>query len=1065
MAARSSNEIVQKSFNPVLPPVIDLKSQEKLIVKENQTDAGPEAFEFVTEKFVDFESLKVNVIDVQGLFFDQQWKNYFEMLNGFVYYDIGKYFWQKATVFDRFCADEEVRKMIEKDSSLRGKSRSELGLKPYRGKEIRSNILGINVLIAQEHIAKVLGLDNEGENVDDYDEKSKHLEAIKKDLFLPGSSNSDFGKAKFMRPNFGFAFRVFLASIITREGGYDTISIPHRHFIWFMYKKVKINLAKTLFDHMCLTISKSRTKSTSSIHHPRLISEIIRQTKLIDILSTKEKIRVFNTAKFDATVLVNMKKKTKEEIKQAKTPLQAVYEEYFWCDGFPTISEHDNDVVVKNFLELVRIDTGISVPRSMVVGVPNWDIFKGPKEITRSKRKPKPIEQEIVEEGSQAQPENRNDGADKTEQVISGAERLATEGNEQVTEEQLASIAQRKAAQKEKRSKKRLDKSADADAEGDQHVRAVKKAKTVASKKKAASKGNTSMPNTDSIPFAQSPKQSPPIDYTKPLSVVLPSPQPSSSSSSEATLSNSSIDSDELISKLDRIERERAKIKKTIKRTPKKTIPISSDEEEANTIPEQPTNTSILDHLTTHLSGDAFTHSNRNSPIQSPPMNTTEPPVQTIQTPPPSLDDIAQENTPTFTPVQDDIMTHSEQPIQSPHSPPIHDNAEQPPLSPQPEFSTPEKTPERQAQPSEPICGPSCKPLTLDELVLPIDFAFPIHERLLKEAIKIDDEPMSLSQYPDIDLSKIKIKPLKRKRPEPTIPFDQTKPFFNPSSEPNIEQLGSAISLRLKKFKAMDEETLIFPSDVDAEIREMEYLFSQSLRTLGDHVKSKIKGKGMAAVRVIMDTIERSHAPRLTLYNYEEELARLAALDAEIKKLARSACETAEKLISEEGAYELATEQAWIVPEQARAAEAEHRRLAEQEAVNLLVDRAVHIATIETNKLKENQAAEQDVAMLDQNQIEEDNDIGEDTDKGKKPILVPTSPHSPMKIDMASTSSLIPPAVQAALDDIRTDLTNEIDELRVDMRNNVNSAVETVHKRMDDMMLILLKAITDVKKP
>jgi hypothetical protein len=111
------------------------------------------------------------------------------MLNEFVYYDIVKYFWQKATVFDRFCADEEVRKMVEKDSSLQGKSRRELGLKPYRGKEIRSNILGINVLITQEHIAKVLGLDNEGENVDDYDEKSKHLEAIKKDLFLPGCSN------------------------------------------------------------------------------------------------------------------------------------------------------------------------------------------------------------------------------------------------------------------------------------------------------------------------------------------------------------------------------------------------------------------------------------------------------------------------------------------------------------------------------------------------------------------------------------------------------------------------------------------------------------------------------------------------------------------------------------------------------------------------------------------------------------------------------------------------------------------------------------------------------------
>ncbi|KAK2449154.1 hypothetical protein QL285_008378 [Trifolium repens] len=193
-----------------------------------------------------------------------------------------------------------------------------------------------------------------------------------------------------------------------------------------------------------------------------------------------------------------MKKKTKEEIKQAKTPLQAVYEKYFWCDGFPTISEHDNDAVIKNFLELVRIDTGISVPRSMVVGVPNWDIFKGPREITRSKRKPKPIEQEIVEEGSQAQPGNKNDAADKTGQVNSSAEGMATEENEMVTEEQLASIAQRKAVQKERMSKKRFERPVDA--EEDQTVRAAKKKKTVVSKRKASdtSKGNSSKPNADS---------------------------------------------------------------------------------------------------------------------------------------------------------------------------------------------------------------------------------------------------------------------------------------------------------------------------------------------------------------------------------------------------------------------------------------------------------------------------------------------------------------------------------------------------------------------------------------
>ncbi|WJX77512.1 NADH:ubiquinone reductase (H(+)-translocating) [Trifolium repens] len=480
MTAQPSREIIQRPFNPVLPPVIDLTSQASLVVKDNTTDAGPEAFEFATEKFVDFESLKLNGVDIQSLFYDQQWKNYFEMLNGFVYYDIVKYFWQKATIFDKFCADEEVRKMVAKDSSLSGKTRSQLGLRPFKGKEIRSNIMGINVLITQEHVAKVLGLDNEGENVDDYDEKSKHLEAIKKDLFLPDSSKADFGRAKFMRQNFNFSFKVFLASIITREGGFDTISIPHRHFIWFLYKKVKINLAKLLFDHLCFTISKSRTKIPSVIHHPRLISEIIRQTRLTDILSSKEKLRVFNTAKYDATVMVNMKLITKEELKKAKSPLEAVYEKYFWCDGFPTISEHDNDDVIKKILELVRRDTGVSVPRSMVVSVPNWDIFKGPKEITKSRRKPQPVEQELVEEGS----EDKDVNADDVEQVDSGVERLATEESERVTEEQLANIAQRKAVQKERRSKKRYERPADA--EEDQPVRAPKRKKTVVSKKKAA---------------------------------------------------------------------------------------------------------------------------------------------------------------------------------------------------------------------------------------------------------------------------------------------------------------------------------------------------------------------------------------------------------------------------------------------------------------------------------------------------------------------------------------------------------------------------------------------------
>ncbi|KAK2354156.1 hypothetical protein QL285_091707 [Trifolium repens] len=1023
MAARSSNEIVQRPFNPVLPPVIDLKSQEKLVFKDNETVAGPESFEFITEKFVDFESLKVNGIDIQSLFYDQQWKNYFEMLNGFVYYDIVKYFWQKATIFDKFNSDEEVKKMVEKDGSLKGKTRTQLGLRPFRGKEIRSNIMGINVLITQEHIAKILGLDNEGENVDEYGEKSKHIESIKKDLFLPGCANNDFGKAKFMKQNFSFAFKVFLASIITREGGYDTISLPHRHFVWFLYKKVKINLAKLLFDHLCFTISKSRSKSPSMIHHPRLISEIIRQTKLTQIISTKEKLRVFNTAKYDASVLVNMHLKTKEELKSAKSPLEQVYEKYFWCDGFPTISEFDNDEVIKNFLELVRLDSGVSVPRSMVVGVPNWDIFKGPKQITRSKRKPQPIEQDIVEE-------------EQSEERVDGAERITTEETEEVSKEQVAKIAQRKAAQKERRTTKRQDRPADAEEE--QPVRATKRKKSVVSKQKAADSGKHSMPNIDSTASAHPSTQSPPIDYTQPIRMIQPSPK---SSSSEETLSDSSIDSTELIAELDKLEKEKP-VHKPTKRITKKPIIIVSDEESPTIIDtsilDQPTNTTtiksptILDHLSTHLSGDAFTHSNTASPDHFHFVNTTsnlpsDPPLPEpqIQSPPSSLADIEQEDPPTFTPAQDEVITHS-------------DHITKPP-TPQPELSTPEPTPEPQTTSSEPIYDPVYKPLTIEELCLPIDFALPILEDLLKAEINVDDDIISIDPFDKI--IRIKIIPLKRKRPEPTIPFNRNQPFFNYNSEPNLELLESAINISLRNFKSMEEEVLIFPSDIDAKIRELEEKFSQSLRLLGGYVKRRIEGRGMEALSQIMNAAERSHALRLTFFNHEEECQRLAFLAAVNESMKRS----------------LDEEQAKI------AAEMERQRLAEQEAFKLLVDRAVHIAVIETNKIIENQGAAEDFVMNDQNLSEPD------SDKGKAPIVASSPPRSPPVLVQGSSSSAIPSVMQEALDvlknDLRDELRNEMDEFRADIREDMNRSGEATNKKIDAMMELLLKLTQQQPKP
>ncbi|KAK2406948.1 hypothetical protein QL285_042618 [Trifolium repens] len=1065
MAARSSNEIIQEPYNPILPPIIDLNSN--LVYENHNTDAGPDAYNFFTEKFVDFESLRVNGIDIQYLFDNQKWQNYFEMLNGFVYYDIVKYFWQKAKVYDRASADKEYKDVISKNKALRGKSRQEVGLKPYREREIRSNIMGINVVITQARIAKILGLDNKGEDIEVYDHRSKFLDSIHQDIFKPGCTKKDFGKIMNLKHSFEFAFRMSLSTIFTRKGGLYSISNPHKHFLWFLFKRVKINLAKILFDHMCLTINEGRTSIPSVIHHPRLISELIRQTKLTDIVSAKENLRVFQTAKYDASVLVNMKRKTKKEIIPVKTPLRQVYEQYFWCDGFPTISEHDNEEVIKNFLESVRRDTGVSVPRRMVVSVPNWDIFKGPRDLIRNRSKPRLVEQELIDEGSDGQEED-------TEDV--GAEAEA----------------------KEKRSKKRHDRPY-ASEEDQNPPKAKKRVKVRASKPK----GKFSESNTSSIPVAQdigsepqpsiakpSTSQPPPstnqtqsIDYTVPISVVLPTDKPLSSSSSDT-----STDSDEFIAKLlkEPIQKKKATLapkrtsfKKTTKKTTIKPIHLSSDEEPTiivdTTILNQPTNQgSVLEHLEQHMCGVAFTNSNPNSPPQFPSMNLTnistvhEPQITpVIQTPPPSLDHISQEQTP----LQDETVAHSEEPTPQTNEhveSPTPTNTE-PPNSPNHEQNQPQQAPLNQPD-QETLSDPfySTLPISLDETT--------IHD-ILKAAINVNDDIIPPN------LSKIKIIELKQRQPAPTIPFDPTKPFFNPSNEPDLELLNIAIGLRLKRLTQMEEETLIFPSDFDAEVREMEYLFSQSLRILSTHLKRKVQGKGMATVRSLFAVVEQSCAPRLTFYNHDEEQIRLSACAS-----LRTASASAQIMALQEAAYlqTVADEQARIAAEaeKRRQEEIEYKRLADQEALKVLVDMGTHIATTETAKiLADQEVAERlqmeelllfqqgDTVMVDQEPV-----VLEKSVKGKDPVVDTTPPISP-KQEPGSSSSSIPPAVQKALDSIRTELAedikeeirDEIDELRIDLRTDfkadITASEENTRKRMDEMMATLLKAIQDIKKP
>ena len=65
-----------------------------------------------------------------------------------------KDFWVRAEVYDLDAAKIEEKQALERDPSLKGKFRKEMGLEPFRRTEIRSAVMGVPITITEEVIAK-----------------------------------------------------------------------------------------------------------------------------------------------------------------------------------------------------------------------------------------------------------------------------------------------------------------------------------------------------------------------------------------------------------------------------------------------------------------------------------------------------------------------------------------------------------------------------------------------------------------------------------------------------------------------------------------------------------------------------------------------------------------------------------------------------------------------------------------------------------------------------------------------------------------------------------------------
>jgi hypothetical protein len=143
------------------------------------------------------------------------------MLNGPVYFDLVRKLWAKAYVFDRKYADNQEAVFLSKYPDSIGFTIEQMGLEPFKRAEIRSTLLGMKVVITQAHIAKLLKLDNTGKVMSDYTTTKTHQEAIKTDLFEPGSDDK---RVRDLKNESKLLIRIMQTSMFTRNGGTDTTS-------------------------------------------------------------------------------------------------------------------------------------------------------------------------------------------------------------------------------------------------------------------------------------------------------------------------------------------------------------------------------------------------------------------------------------------------------------------------------------------------------------------------------------------------------------------------------------------------------------------------------------------------------------------------------------------------------------------------------------------------------------------------------------------------------------------------------------------------------------------------
>jgi len=247
-------------------------------------------------------------------------------------------------VFDKEAAQLELDEKILLDPSLQGKTREEIGLKPFRGTEIRSSIMGVHISVSEASITWVIRRASEGKFVSglDNNKTSPWNNIVNKTMF----NSTKKGKYSELSMKIKMLLKIQNENLLPKGGGGDQPSLDHRVFLHFFLTKQKANVPKYIFRHMVKALKESQSIKRTWIPYGRLISEILHQGGILNALKevnyfTDAQLSTVTGKIINGSTLKHMKLIKKEDHKVLSTDLKESTVLSNLMDDFPPICKQD----------------------------------------------------------------------------------------------------------------------------------------------------------------------------------------------------------------------------------------------------------------------------------------------------------------------------------------------------------------------------------------------------------------------------------------------------------------------------------------------------------------------------------------------------------------------------------------------------------------------------------------------------------------------------------------------------------------------------------------------------